>query len=307
MDHKVVFVPRDAGFFSVFNFFIGMLSTGAKIYPFWNTSAIKSINALDTIQHFCYVDASKENSWFEYFKPIVFDEDDHIHTSLNMSNIYEYAISKGDISPSEFLIPKKEHFLKGDIGDWRQRIHECYCRYIRISDPVQNLAHMFVAECFPDEDTPVIAVHYRHPSHCCEEGFIPVSKYFEKVDELLQKHPSAHVFLATDTHFGVVAFKDKYGEKLIYNISITRTSLDNLLEWAYARGLGETDTVGFINNKGYELQHVVCADNTTSTKIGYDVLVDALCLSKCNWFVHTLSNVSFAVSYINPNIDMILL
>lgn len=42
-------------------------------------------------------------------------------------------------------------------------------------------------------------------------------------------------------------------------------------------------------------------------KLGEDVLVDVLAISKCCKFIHTLSNLALAVSYINPNIEMLLI
>ena len=301
---KIISPPRDAGFFSVFNYFMGLLSTDAIVYPFWNAQYMKIINRISHLQHFCYLNPNIENSWFEYFQPIAYHDDDHTHTEITTSIAQRMPFSQRTLY--EFEIPRKEHFLRSDIQEWRERVHTYFTKYIKFSDAVNQKVHEFVSNNFPTDGTPVIAVHYRHPSHSCEEGFVPISRYFNKIDELLSQHPNARIFLATDTHFGVIAFKAEYGERLFYNTSITRTSLDNLLEWAYARGTGITDGVGFINNKGYELQHVSCALNMTDCKIGYDVLVDTICLSKCDWFVHTLSNLSLAVSYMNPKTEMIL-
>lgn len=304
MSNKIVSPPRDAGFFSVFNFFIGLLSTDVEAYPFWNESHMTRANGINTLQHFCYLNKEIENSWFEFFKPISYQANDDTHTQLTSLNVHHYKHTQH--TPYEFELPRKEHFRRADISDWREKIHAYFSKYIALSDNVTEMLNGFVSRYFPCDGTPVISVHYRHPSHSCEEGFVPLKNYFKRIDEILSNHPEAHIFLATDTYFGVLAFKDKYGDKLFYNKYITRTSLDNLLEWAHARGNGSVDGVGFINNKGYELQHVFCAANVASCKMGYDVLIDAICLSKCDWFVHTLSNLSLAVSYMNPKIEMIL-
>jgi hypothetical protein len=133
-----------------------------------------------------------------------------------------------------------------------------------------------------------------------------LADYFEKIDAILEEHKTAVIYLATDTHFGVLAFVDRYGTRVKYDKDITRTSLDNLLAWAFARGQGATDGVGFISGKGYELQHEASANSPGgSVKMGWDVLTDVMCLCKCDWFVHTLSNLALAVSYINPDIEMV--
>jgi hypothetical protein len=102
-----------------------------------------------------------------------------------------------------------------------------------------------------------------------------------------------------------MAFQARYGEKVIINKTVTRTSLDNLLEWAYARGQGRTNDVGFINSKGFEVHHEQSKIGGSGIKLGFDVVLDVLGISKCHVFIHGTSNISLAVSYTNPDILMV--
>ena len=151
----------------------------------------------------------------------------------------------------------------------------------------------------------MIGVHYRHPSKSCEIGEVYLNDYFKKLDNILIDD-DYKIFLATDTDFGLLAFKSRYGDKIIYTKNIDRLPLDNILEWAYAgHNKGKMDNVGFIEGKGYELQHIASENRNLSTKLGDDILSDVFCLSKCKYLIHPISNISLMVSYINPNIEML--
>jgi hypothetical protein len=153
----------------------------------------------------------------------------------------------------------------------------------------------------------MIGVHYRHPSNCCEQVIVLLEDYFKKIDKIIEKNKDVGIYLATDTEFGIAAFQRRYGIKLGYIEGIKRTTMDNLLEWAYARGVSNSDGVGFIDNKGYELQHISSRENKGGDpSLGYDVLLDVFCLAECDYFIHTVSNLSLAVSYINPDLEMII-
>ena len=60
-----------------------------------------------------------------------------------------------------------------------------------------------------------------------------LNDYFKKLDNILIDD-DYKIFLATDTDFGLLAFKSRYGDKIIYTKNIDRLPLDNILEWAYA-------------------------------------------------------------------------
>lgn len=301
--NPLCFIPRDAGFFSVFNFYIGMLTLCGRIYPYWTLNKFIEVNGKP--KHFCYLENTDNNynTWFEYFEPVKF----YINDQSHLYDCSGFKISQGIEAPDEFRIPNKTRELFSDdlyFKNWRNNIHTIYKKYIKLSKKLDIHIKNTIRKIFK-ENYKTIAVHYRHPSHCCEQGNILLEHYFSKIDKILLNHPNVNIFLATDTDFGVMAFKQKYGNKLIYNKNTIRTSLDNILEWAYNRGISRTDGVGFINGKGFELQHSMCNENISNINLGYDVITDVYCLAYCDWFIYTISNLSLAVSYINPKVNMI--
>ena len=124
------------------------------------------------------------------------------------------------------------------------------------------------------------------------------------------KYPEAKIFLATDTEFGIMAFKHKYGNKLTYIKDIKRLPVDNILEWAFAlSNIGKSDNVGIIKNRGYELHqsNIYLDQNANYYELTANLLNEVLCLSKCNILINSTSNISLALSYISPNLEMITL
>lgn len=286
-----MFVPRDAGFFSVFNYFIGLVHSGYKVYPYWNYSKTLEINKRE-LRHFCYMDKTIDNSWFEYFEPIKYYKNDENNLKNN------FKIIQGEETPKEFKYVNFRQNLQmiNNFSVWRRAVNLTYNQYIKVNKNILKIVDDTIKS---DED--IIGVHYRHPSHHCEQGKVYFKDYFEKIDNILIQFPDAKIFLASDNDLGIIVFKDRYKEKIIYNQDVKRTSVDNILEWSFASLDAKSDKLGFINNVGYQSHY----DAEQSIKMGKDVLIDALCLSKCRWLVHAVSNITFAVSYINPNIELL--
>jgi hypothetical protein len=303
MTPYTTFVPRDAGFFSVFNFFIGSLHSGMKTYPFLNKEALLKTNN-NINQHFCYW-TDQDNCWFDYFEPIKFNENDENHTS----DIYKsFSMHKGESSPKEFRIPKDTHLLMKNqnfFNMWRKNVNSTYTKYIKFNQEIIDSVNYFWDTNFI-KDLPIIGIHYRHPSHFIESGKIFLEQYFEKIDNILTFNPDSQMFLATDTNFGIYAFKEKYGDKIKYISDIDRLTMSEFLEWCFSLASGKADNVGFINGKGYELHHKR-VNLKNNKKMTIDLISEVLCLSKCRYLINTTSNVSLAISYINPNIEMIQL
>lgn len=300
-----IFVPRDAGFFSVFNFYIASLAAGyRRVYPSWTLEDFHRVNKTNTSQHFCYFSEKHSNAWLEYFKPVTFYASDTTMTQERQA-LQTLPITQGFEGPPEFRVPSATAslFTQADFAAWRQRTHTVFKNTVQLSDELNAVFTAKRDALFQERSRPVIGVHYRHPSHSCEEPRPLLFKdYFNAIDGLLKQHPNASILLSTDTDLGIAAFKNNYGSRIFCDPDVQRTSLDNILEWAYARGHGKVNAVGMINNKGYELQHT---QNTQfHSKLGRDVVCDVMLLAQCDHFVHTVSNLALAVSYINPDIQM---
>lgn len=299
----MMFIPRDAGFFSVFNFYIGSLTKGGRVYPYYNKLAFQSMNKEN--RHFCYW-SDNDNSWFDYFEPVEFYHGDIEHESGTFTN---YSVTQGELASTEFMFPNAYRNLMLDkerFAPWRIYVNNIFKKYIKIKADIVNEVNTYWNNTFQRFGN-VIGVHYRHPSHYVESGEIYLRDYFKVVDGLLLKHPYAKIFIASDNEYGILAFEKRYGTKCVFSMpDIDRVDLDNILEWAHAKSKtgAESDDMDFINGVGYQLHYTKCQNNEMSSKIGKDILKEVICLSKCKWLVHITSNVSFAVSYINPYLDM---
>lgn len=304
MHHRpIAFVPRDAGFFSVFNFYMGCLSLGIRAYPYFNKQALLHLNGGKN-EHFCYW-TQNDNCWFDYFEPVKFFDNDASHTTEEYKTFLKH---KGEIAPVEFRIPKDTYALicdKERFSQWRKDIHSFYSQYIKYDSSIIDKVNSFWSSNINDKHK-TIGIHYRHPSHFIESGKVYLDQYYSKIDEVLSKDPETQIFLATDSNFGLYAFMEKYGDKVKYINDVERLSMTEFLHWCFSLADGKADEVGFINGTGYELHHkrVKEPDNK---KLTIDLLTEVLCLSKCDYLVHTTSNVALAISYINPDLELISL
>ena len=130
----------------------------------------------------------------------------------------------------------------------------------------------------------VIGVHLRGPSHNGEiEGWHKLSYadekyYFAEVDRILELNPAARILIASDVSEVITSFEGNYGEKCIYLDAIRST----LQQGAPCHELGGALT-------------------------GEEVLIEALCLARTDFFIHGISNVAYGVLCFNeslPHLDV---
>lgn len=295
-----MFIPRDAGFFSVFNFLVGSLSRGIKLYPYFKKEMILKLD--QKIEHFCYLNTNIDNSWFEFFQPMQYYNGDETHIC---GNFKDCQINRGEFAENEFRFPNKTRELYNlpYFKKWRERVHGIFKNYIKLNPKIIQLSDK-ISVNFAEK---MIGVHFRHPSHSCEQGIVYLNNYYHEIDEILAEHPDAKIYLATDTDFGIAAFLLKYPNIVIWNKNCSRSSMDNILQWAYQSQKHKMNEVGFLNGIGYELHYEKCRNEKYSTELGVEVLLDVNLLAKCNWLIHTISNLSLAVSYWNPLCKMLLI
>jgi hypothetical protein len=302
-NHPIAFVPRDAGFFSVFNFYVGCLTQGGRSYPLWNKQEL--LNMHRTNDHFAYW-TENFNCWFDYFEPVEFFANDTTHISQEYLKLPRYS---GEQGPEEFRIPDKtKQLLKGDketFKQWRINVHKFFKTFVKFKPEIVDSVNEIWDDNFGDSQN-IIGIHYRHPSHFIESGKIYLEDYFSKIDTILKEHPRSKIFLASDSQFGIYSFVERYGNRVFYIQDIDRLSMAEFLQWAFGLADGKADHVGFINGKGYELHHkrVGKIDNKKMTT---DLLKEVLCLSRCNQIINNISNIPLAISYINPEVEIITL
>ena len=311
-----VFIPRDTGFLSFLNWFMGSLCvTKEPLFPLLNYDIQKVINK--DCKNFCYNARAVFNSWFLYFEPIRFKNEHIKHENLDpsslMKTLLQKKITQGWDGSKEFMFFPIAEALRRKADPkvfqrWRNIMHVRFSSLIRPNKTILTTVDLLHKRICGEAGTDrFIAVHYRNPSHVKEQGEVRFEDYFSKIDELLEKCPTHHIYLATDTDLGVAVFKQRYGSILHYSDDVYRTSMDDFMEWVYNRSTKTTDREGFVGGKGYD-SHAKASEKMDSklcVKMGVDVLTDVLMIAKCDYFVHTISNFTITLSYVNPTIELV--
>lgn len=268
---SIVFIPHDAEFFAVLNNYVGtVLTERVQAYPFWNRDASLKANRKQQLNNIEYFNDDLENSWFEYFNPVKFSEDDTTHMYINNRNVTLFPFTNGKPVTNVFKLCKSNIYTSNKFSDWRKIVHIVYRNIIIPSPQIQYDIDAAIAKYIKCDKKQVVGVLCNTTDN--------ISAYFECVDEIISYVPDATIYLATNNDFCIISFTRKYGSRVKYRQDIIRKSL-------------------------YELIEGVC--NTPAK--GYDQLIDAYCLSSCDWFVHNEGETPLAISYMNPDLKMILI
>jgi hypothetical protein len=290
------FLPHDGGLFSNFNFMVGEMCLGRRIYPLFSMK--EALRRNGSLKHFAYVSPNCDNSWFEFFKPIEYYPGDQLHANRERLSLLDETF--GQLANTEFRTPgaRMALFNSEEFSSWREKVHNVISGKIEVSDEVaQRVGRML--DCMPHYR---IGVHVRHPSHLVEQGNIHFSNYFSAVDKSLQDHPEAGLFLATDNELAIAAFKMRYADKLFYYPEFIRQSIDEVMNWAYALVGGTGDSMGFVDGVGFQTHYRLAASGggAAGVRHGKETVTDVYALAACDELVCTLSNVTLTCSFLNP-------
>jgi len=144
--------------------------------------------------------------------------------------------------------------------------------YIQICRKTTAQIQQFWAQHFP-EGTPVLTVHIRGGDKYQEAIMPALSRYTDAADQFIKQHPSAKVFLASDSTPAVEYLKKHYKERLVTTPAF-RTS----------------------GRKG------VHKSGEDGERIGNEIVFDVECLSKGDHFIgYKESNVYFWVCHLTQN------
>jgi hypothetical protein len=158
------------------------------------------------------------------------------------------------------------------------------------------------------EETYVIGMHVRHPSHAMEQpdsqialaaDYISLAEELTREEQIRNPGRKIKIFLATDQEVVKNQFVAAFGESLISVAGVSRVSVEDSKKY---EGL----QTGMKLSEGFQIQHIN-AGNPQNWSLGLaeDVIADAWGLARCNVMVHTVSNVATAVMFINPEIKCI--
>ncbi len=242
----------------------------------------------------------KRNPWEYYFHPVskysITDFTNAPLSYLENAKLQEFNNAKVDLRYSEeicqeskrkkIFLPKNVRitnvFLEGIITGGevmeqkRKKFSFLIRKYVKIRKEILEKIHDFEREHF--KGNKVIGIHLRGKEKMEELALyhkikmVPPKYYFQEVNKYLKKEPSAKVFIATESKSLRKQVKEKYGKRVVY----------------YDSTLSDEGTSPHLQFGG--------------AKVGEEVLIEAMLLSKCNFLVYGMSEVPFAATYFNPTL-----
>jgi hypothetical protein len=219
-----------------------------------------------------------QNAWEYYFDPVSSE-------TYNLNDIIDY----NGKAPNGFFFPWKEDF--SEIEMLRSSANYIIKKYIKIKSFILETVNDFYDKNM--KNYIVVGIHLRGSDKKSEAptGINPLDiiKKAQKYAYLGASTGKTIKYLIASDEQGLIDFaqaelrKDTYasipGEILIYPTD-------------RAQG-NKTNHLTFVGTK---------KENGFFAKRGLDVLIEVLLLSRCSYFVHTMSNVSTAVIFFNPNL-----
>jgi hypothetical protein len=309
---KQIVLANDGGFFSIFNRLISILvhetsaAQEAIVIPDWRVSAMIDHFKTDKFTSFCYGNLEDGNVFLKLFFPLDLGIPESHYNDAQF--LRDQAVLRLDYNeekePDLTYVHAYKLYKRKDFSQWRHWYHQFFAKHIKLRDDIQNEIDRFSRDHF--DDYYVISAHVRHPSHSIEQpgGRIPTLElYKQHLDRLIlaaeeKQSLPVRIFIATDQDSVIAYFAQSYGQRVVF-YQATRVTLEQ------SKAFDALDEQAK-KQEGFQIQHLMASERSRwSIQHARDVIIDAWLLAKAKQFVHVTSNLSTAVSYINPHVDMI--
>jgi glycosyltransferase involved in cell wall biosynthesis len=314
--NRVVLPAHDGGFYSVFNAFMSHLTWDMQedrchmVLPDWDVGRLVAHQGDKKLVSFCYGRPQDGNIWLKLFKPLY-------GLSEQQMNDEKFLYEKSSTPPAiwnqnrEPLLTYVHAFdLYGSptFKSFRRQYHAAYKAHVHLLPQFQDEVDAFKDAHFDGKF--IFAAHVKHPSHMIEQPGMCIAHGQAFIDAILGQLPARGlsmadqdwgVFLATDQDRVVAQFKEAFGDRVCCfdDVRRTRISEDELYD-----SLSADDKA----KEGFQVQHLVAASpENWSTRMAWEVIRDATVMSQANVLFHVVSNVSTAVSYMNPDVELIFI
>ena len=308
--NRIAQLAHDGGFFSVFNAWISHVVWEQRegrchaVLPDWDVGRMLARQGGEAMVSFCYGQPGDGNVWCHLFEaPFGFTD-----AELNdPAVLYDRAVRPEFVhnercEPQMTYVHAYKLYQSRAFAAWRRQYHAVFARHIRLRPRLQAEIDAFRARHFDGRF--VIGAHVRHPSHTIEQPGAVIAHedaYIARIRaEVAQRGlRDWTVFLATDQDRVVDRFRAEFGDRLAYLEGVRRTVAAE--DAAYDR-LPDSEK----GKLGWQLQHLVAKDQTNwSVDMAREVVRDAWLMAQCRVLLHVVSNVSTAVSYMNPDLEMV--
>jgi hypothetical protein len=310
-DKTLIVVGHDAGFFAIFNTFVSIQNTWTgqhgflEIYPDWRVSSMKKFWKTDGFTSFCYGKPTDGNIYFKLFDV----EDQFGKSEQEIQSILDSGLKvhsfNASADPNLTFVHADKLYRSFGLQGWRESMR-ARLGGLKPNKNVQERLERTFSQI--GEETYVIGMHVRHPSHAMEQpdsqialaaDYISLAEELTREEQIRNPGRKIKIFLATDQEVVKNQFVAAFGESLISVAGVSRVSVEDSKKY---EGL----QTGMKLSEGFQIQHIN-AGNPQNWSLGLaeDVIADAWGLARCNVMVHTVSNVATAVMFINPEIKCI--
>lgn len=304
----------DAGFFSIFNAFMSHLVWQQRddrchaVLPDWDIGRLNERLGGKALS-FCYGQPGDGNLWLKLFQPLFGATEAEMQDEAWLWRHAEKPAMRHNEVREPLMTYVHAYKLYKDAGfaAWRRQYHRVFKEHVRLRpellQEIEQFAHAHLAK-----SAVVIGAHVRHPSHTVEQPNAVIAHtdaYVEGVRAQLRQRgmdvsaPGWTVFLATDQERVVHRFREAFGSRVACYGDVRRTKAN---EDAAFDALTPEEQ----HQDGHQLQHLVAADQANWTsRMAWEVVRDAYTMARCDCLLHVVSNVSTAVAYMNPDMDMV--
>lgn len=311
--NRLVVPAHDGGFYSVFNSYVSHLAWSLQddrchmVLPDWDQTRMSERLGTDERESFCYGKFSDGNIWTRLFDPVFGCSDDELD---DREFLYGRAV-RPDFAFNEQLEPLLTYSNAFDLYHsptfprFRRQYHAALQAHVRLRPELQAEIDEFTQEHVAGRR--LLAAHVKHPSHVVEQPtalMAAQAAYFGYVDRYLaeQDIPVSsddwRIFIGTDQEAVIADFRDRYGHHVICHPEARRTTAEE--DRVYQEVARENPAV-----VGYQVQHLVAASpDNWSVDMARDILRDSFTMAQAELLLHIVSNVSTAVSYLNPDLRM---
>ena len=303
-EKPLIIVGHDAGFFAIFNTFISIQNTWTgqhgyeEIYPDWGVRTMQKFWKTNEFTSFCYGQPDDGNLYFKLFDT----ENQFLKTEDEIQEILPSGIKahsfNASADPNLTFVNADKLYRSYGLNSWRKSMNA------RLGGlkPNQNV-QIRLQNTFNgiDDDTFLIGMHVRHPSHAMEQPGSQIalagdyiSLAFELINQEQLRNPGRKikVFLATDQEVVRHQFEEAFGDALITIAGVARVSAEDSTNYESAHSSKKL-------SEGFQIQHLNAKNQQKwNMSLAEDVIADAWGLAKCHVMVHTVSNVATAVMFI---------
>lgn len=314
--NRTVLPAHDGGFYSVFNAFMSHLSWDMQedrchmVLPDWDVGRLVEHQKGKKLVSFCYGRPTDGNVWLKLFKPLYglsaqqMNDKDFLYQKSSIPD----AIWNQNREPLLTYVHAFDLYTSPTFKEFRNQYHAAYKTHVHLLPEFQHEIDTFHRENFGDKF--MFAAHVKHPSHMIEQPGLCIAHGQSFIDAILGQLSKQNlsldeqnwgVFLATDQDRVVAQFKEVFGDRVCCFNDVRRTRIS---EDEFYDSLSGEDKA----KEGFQVQHLVAASpDQWSTRMAWEVIRDATMMSHARILFHVVSNVSTAVSYMNPEVELIFI